>query len=77
MKDKDILIFKWNKGEKEVYPAHKMVQNWLFTAETEDEAMLANQMAVIAEKSGMDANDLYKLFPAVLRMLKNDSIWAK
>jgi len=50
-----------------------MVSNWLFTEETEDEARLAHCMAAVAEKSGMSANDLMHLFPAVLRMLKNES----
>lgn len=71
-----VLKFKWKKGVKEVYPAHPMVQNWLFTQETEDEAILANQMAVLAEKTGMTANDLQHIFPAVLRMLKNQSNWS-
>jgi len=74
---KDVTNFKYRKGVKEVYPAHPMVKNWLFTEQTEDEAVLANQMAIIAEKSGMTANDLQHLFPAVLRMLKNDTIWSK
>jgi len=28
MENQDVLKFKWNKGEKQVFPAHKMVQNW-------------------------------------------------
>jgi len=71
------LNYRWKKGVKEVFPAHRMVQNWLFTEDTEAEAMLAHQMAVVAEKSGMTANDLQHIFPAVLRMLKNDSDWSK
>jgi hypothetical protein len=54
-----------------------MVQNWLFTEDNEDEAMLANQMAVVAEKNGLTVNDLQHLFPAVLRMLKSNSRWSK
>lgn len=73
----NVLNFKWKKGVKEVFPTHPMVQNWLFTETTEAEAMLAHQMAVVAEKSGMTANDLQHIFPAVLRMLKNDSAWSK
>ena len=81
------LKFKWSdykpvcyfncEGEKQVFPAHEMVQSWLFTEHTEDEAALAHHMAIIAEKSGMTANDLQHIFPAVLRMLKNDSAWSK
>lgn len=74
---KDLLRFRYNKGIKEVFPAHSMVQNWMFTESTKDEAILANSMAVIAEKSGIDANDLQHIFPAVLRILKNNSAWAK
>lgn len=77
MNDNQVLNYKWRKGVKEVFPAHKMVDNWLFTEDTEDEAMLANSMAVVAEKSGMTANDLQHLFPAVLRMLNNDTAWSK
>lgn len=77
MENLQVLNFKWNKGVKEVKPAHQMVQNWLFTEDTEDEAMLAHYMAVVAEKKGLTANDLQHLFPAVLRMLKNDSAWSK
>ena len=77
MENNRILNFKWRDGKKEVFPAHEMVQNWLFTEETEDEAALAHQMAVIAEKSGMNSNHLQYIFPAVLRMLKNDSVWSK
>jgi hypothetical protein len=71
------LNFKWRKGVKEVFPAHPMVENWLFTEDTEEEAMLAHQMAVIAEKGGVSANELMTIFPAVLRMLKNDTAWSK
>jgi hypothetical protein len=73
----DILKYQWKKGVKEVFPAHPIVSNWLFTEDTEDEAILANAMAVIAEKGGMNANDLHHLFPAVLRMLKNNTEWSK
>lgn len=54
-----------------------MVKNWLFTEDTEEEANLANAMAIVAEKSGMTVNALQHIFPAVLRMLKNDSDWSK
>lgn len=39
MENSQVLNFKWNKGVKEVKPAHQMVQNWLFTEDTEDEAI--------------------------------------
>jgi hypothetical protein len=71
------LNIKWEKGKKKVFPAHPLVSNWLFTEETEEEAILAHALAMVAEKSGMTANDLLHLFPALLRMLKNDSAWSK
>ena len=73
----DILKFEYNKGIKEIYPAHKMVKNWLFTEDEEEEATLANSLAIVAEKNGMSQNDLMHLFPAILRMLKSDIKWAK
>lgn len=76
-KNKEALRYKYSKGVANVFPTHWMVENWLFTEDTEEEATLANAMAVVAEKSGMDANNLSHLFPAVLRMLKNDSAWSK
>lgn len=72
-----VLNFKYKGAIKEIYPAHPMVKNWLFTQDTEAEAELAHHMAVVAEKSGMTANELHHIFPAVLRMLKNDSEWSK
>jgi hypothetical protein len=76
-KNKEVLNYKYRKGVTDVFPAHWMVANWTFTSDTEEEATLANAMAAVAEKSGMDANDLSHLFPAVLRMLKNNSAWSK
>ena len=73
----NILNFKYEKGVKRVFPAHNSVKNWLFTEDTEDEATLAHYMAVVGEKNGITANDMQHLFPAVLRMLKNESVWAR
>ncbi len=73
----NVLDFKYNKGVKEVYPGHPMVKSWMFTDSTQAEALLAHQMACVAEKSGMTANDLQHIFPAVLRMLKNETAWSK
>ncbi len=77
MENTQLLKFKWDKGKKQVFPAHSMVKNWLFTEDTEDEAILANSMATIAEKSGVSINELQYMFPMVLRMLKNDSEWSR
>jgi hypothetical protein len=41
------------------------------------ECELADAMANVAELNGLSANDLQHLFPAVLRMLKSNSPWAK
>jgi|LakMenE18May11ns_1017448.scaffolds.fasta_scaffold9852270_2 hypothetical protein len=77
MENQEVLKFTWKKGIKEVKPAHPMVQNWMFTEETEEQASLAHYMAVVAENNGLTANDLQHLFPAVLRMLKDSSAWSK
>jgi hypothetical protein len=75
--NENVLTVQWYKGEKQVFPKHRMVKSWLFSQETEDEAVLANAMAVIAERNDVDSNHLQHLFPAVLRMLKCDSPWSK
>jgi hypothetical protein len=67
----DVLRFKYRGGVQEVYPANHMVKSWLFQEDEKDEATLAHAMAVIAEKNGMNSNELQHLFPAVLRMLKS------
>lgn len=73
----NILKFEYDKGIQQVYPAHSMVKNWLFTEDEHAEASLIHFMAIVAEKNGMSANDLHHLFPAVLRMLKSDINWSK
>lgn len=77
MENQEVLKITWKKGVKEVKPVHQMVQNWMFTEETEELATLAHHMAVVAEKNGLSVNDLQHLFPAVLRMLKDTSNWSK
>jgi hypothetical protein len=71
----NILKIKWDKGVRQVFPSHPMVQNWLFREE--EEAALAHSMAVVAKKNGMTVNDLQHLFPAVLRMLNSNDNWSK
>jgi hypothetical protein len=73
----DVVFYTWRKGVATVSPKHNMVKHWAFTEDSIDEARLAHQMAVVAEKSGMTANDLMHLFPALLRTLKNNSAWSK
>ena len=77
MENQNVLNYEWKKGEKQVFPNHRFVKNWLFDEKTEEEAVLANYMAIVAEKSGMTANDMQHIYPAVLRMLKNTSVWAQ
>jgi hypothetical protein len=74
---KDVLKFNYNKGVKEIFPCHDYVKNWLFNEGEEDEAALAHQLAVLAEKEGVSANQLSHLFPAILRMFGNKSSWTK
>ena len=76
---KDILKFKYdNEGNhQQVFPAHPMVKNWLFTEDEHAEATLAHSIAEVAEKNGVSKNDLQHLFPAILRMLKSDIQWSK
>lgn len=77
------VFYNVNFGKVELFPVHKMVSNWLFQDSSKDdlyneqEANLANAMAEVAEANGMSANNLQHLFPAVLRMLKSNSNWAK
>lgn len=75
--ENQVLDYSYRKGVVEIRPNHPMVQNWSFTEETEDQAVLANSLAVVAEKNGLSANDLSHLFPAILRMLKDNSNWSK
>lgn len=73
------IVYKHNfAGNKvsAISPAHKMVSNWVFNDGEEDEAALCHHMAKVAEKSGMNANDMHALFPALLRMLKSEIEWA-
>jgi uncharacterized protein (DUF2267 family) len=69
--------YSYKRGEEKIHPAHKTICNWAFESGEEAEANLADAMARVAEKNGMTANDLMHLFPAVLRMLKSESRWAK
>lgn len=65
------------RGVEQIRPVHPMIRYWVFDTGDEEEAALAHQMAVVAEKNGMTANEMQHLFPAVLRMLKSTSNWSK
>lgn len=67
---------EFNQGKAEVFPNHPFVKNWLFTEDEQEEAALAHHIAAVAEKNGMSANEVYQLFPAILRMLKSNIEWA-
>ena len=71
------LNFSFATGYMEVKPTHEFVKNQVFNEDSIEEAKLANAIAAIAEKSGMLQNELNHIFPAILRMLKNNSEWAK
>lgn len=75
--EKDILKYEYNKGEKSIFPCHPFVKSWYFADTEEDEAILANALAVVAEKNGLSNNDLMHLFPYVLRMLRSNIQWSK
>lgn len=72
-----VLNFEYEKGKQKVFPAHWMVNRWLFQEGEKDEATLANSLAIVAEKNGLSANDLHHLFPAILRMIKSNVDWSK
>lgn len=73
----DILKFEYKKGVAKVFPTNKLVSNWLFDEDTEEEALLAHYIGVVAEKNGLTQNDLIHLYPAILRMLKSNINWSK
>lgn len=68
---------EFNQGKAEVFPNHVFAKNWLFTEDEQEEAALAHQIAAVAEKNGMSANDVMHLYPSILRMLKSNIDWAK
>lgn len=64
----------WDKHT--ITPKHHFVGNWQFDAEEEDEAILADTVARIAEKNGLSNNNVSCIFPLILRMLKSKSAWS-
>lgn len=77
------IQYYWDEGQVVLFPKNKLIDNWTFSDPNKDsqynekEAALAHAMAEVAEANGMSANDLQHIFPAVLRMLKSTSEWAK
>ena len=77
------ITHEWRpiKGYK---PIHHFVKQWLFQYENiQDEviamkeANLADAIARVAHGNGLSVNDVHKIFPLVLRMLKSNSEWTK
>jgi hypothetical protein len=66
-----------DRGVTKIYPMNTRISHFQFNEDEEDQAILANSMMNIGEKHGLDSNDIHKLLPAVLRMLKDDSTWSK
>jgi hypothetical protein len=67
-------------------PEHQYVKSWIFPFDpnrpreeymAEREANLADAVARVAADNGLSSNDVQYLFPAILRMLKSTSKWAK
>lgn len=73
----DILRFEYKKGNRQVFPAHKMASSFMFESECDDEAAMVHFMAKVIEKNGGTKNDLMHAIPFVLRMLKSKSKWAE
>ncbi len=71
------INFKFETGIKAIFPANSLISNWQFKSEEESEAILANAIAEVADKNGLGINDIYHIFPLVLRMLKSKSVWAQ
>lgn len=68
------------------FPNHQSVKSCVFPAKLNDEkelekahneANLMDAVAKVACDNGMNANDVQHIFPAMLRMLKSTSHWAK
>jgi len=70
------IIKRKDKDGDYLTPQHNLVKSWYFELHEEEEANLAHALALVAEKNGMDANDLMHLYPAILRMMKSDITWA-
>ena len=66
----DTLFFEYKKGKRQIFPAHKYVRSWLFDDSEEEEALLAHQIAKVAEKNGLTKKETSNVFPFIVRMLK-------
>ena len=77
MEEKKQINFKSKRGVMHIFPEHYFVCNWQFDENEEEEAVLANALAIVAEKNGLSINDISHLFPYVLRILKSNIEWSK
>ena len=73
----EVIKFENTKNGRIAKPCHKLVSHWVFPESETCEATLAHEMGKVAEKNGLSTNDLQHIFPAVLRILKSNSEWAK
>ena len=87
------ITVKFEKGGLETYqPMHPAALSANFTynpnedrkdhhysseEEAKAEAELYDHLVTVGSMNGLTANDFTHLFPAVLRMLKSNSPWAK
>lgn len=76
MDNQEVLRFDYKTGKKRVFPCHDFTKSWLFEEGEEDQACLAHYMACVGEKNGLSNNDLIHIFPIVLRILKDKSVWS-
>jgi len=74
----------WSLKQKAYFPTQKEVDNWMFKPNNDQEALaaeteahFASAFARLATMNGLSKNDIHQLFPAVLRILKSKSEWAK
>lgn len=74
---KNALRSEHRSGWTQIFPNHEFVKNWLFKHGEEMEAGLAYAMARVAEKNGVSQDELSRIYPLVLRMLKSEIPWAK
>lgn len=71
---------------KHMAPRHDFVKGWVFSYEDDNsesfnqaliDAHFADALGRLAESNGMTSNEVMQLFPALMRMLKSKSDWAK
>ena len=60
-----------------ITPKNEMVKNWTFKISDSEEALVAFALGRLAEKTGMDKNELQHAFPTILRIMKSNSNWSK